>query len=141
MKTAFKVPVGLSDHSLGSNACLVALGLGGRIFEKHVTLSCNQEGPDHVLSLDPIQQKQFVDDIRSMKTALGTGLKQPTKQELVSEIRFKKSIYSSCLIKSGQKISADQIQLMAPCFGLLPKYTNMLLNASEKTFFLTHPAQ
>jgi len=38
MKKAFKLPVGLSDHSLGWVSCLGAISLGARLIEKHITV-------------------------------------------------------------------------------------------------------
>ena len=38
--------IGLSDHSLDSNSCLIAFLAGARIFEKHLTLQRADGGPD-----------------------------------------------------------------------------------------------
>ena len=50
-KKEFKTPVGYSDHSLGYEACLAAVAMGAKVIEKHVTLSTNQYGPDHKVSM------------------------------------------------------------------------------------------
>ena len=44
---------GFSDHTPGITASIVAMGLGARIIEKHVTLSRTMPGPDHSFSLLP----------------------------------------------------------------------------------------
>ena len=44
---------GFSDHTLGIEAALVAVGRGARIIEKHVTLNKGLPGPDHVCSVTP----------------------------------------------------------------------------------------
>ena len=38
MKRAFKLPVGYSDHTIGSEAVLAAVALGAEIIEKHFTI-------------------------------------------------------------------------------------------------------
>ncbi len=49
----FDVPVGLSDHTLGSEVCVAAVALGACIVEKHFTLSRSASGPDSAFSLEP----------------------------------------------------------------------------------------
>jgi N-acetylneuraminate synthase/N,N'-diacetyllegionaminate synthase len=44
---------GFSDHTLGIEASLVAVGRGARILEKHFTLNKGLPGPDHVCSATP----------------------------------------------------------------------------------------
>lgn len=44
---------GFSDHTLGIEAALVAVGRGARIIEKHFTLNKGLPGPDHVCSATP----------------------------------------------------------------------------------------
>jgi sialic acid synthase SpsE len=44
---------GFSDHTIGIEACLVAVGRGARILEKHFTLNKGLPGPDHICSATP----------------------------------------------------------------------------------------
>ncbi len=44
---------GFSDHTIGIEAALVAVGRGARILEKHFTLNKGLPGPDHVCSATP----------------------------------------------------------------------------------------
>ena len=44
---------GFSDHTIGIEAALVAVGRGARIVEKHFTLNKWLPGPDHVCSATP----------------------------------------------------------------------------------------
>ncbi|MBF0166105.1 MAG: N-acetylneuraminate synthase family protein [Alphaproteobacteria bacterium] len=44
---------GFSDHTLGIEASLVAIGRGARVIEKHFTLNKGLAGPDHVCSMTP----------------------------------------------------------------------------------------
>ena len=37
MKKKFNLPVGLSDHSIGETAAVVAVSLGACVAEKHLT--------------------------------------------------------------------------------------------------------
>lgn len=44
---------GFSDHTIGIEASLVAVGRGARVIEKHFTLNKGLPGPDHICSATP----------------------------------------------------------------------------------------
>ena len=47
------VNFGYSDHTLGIEVDIAAVAIGASCIEKHFTLDCNMEGPDHKASLEP----------------------------------------------------------------------------------------
>src|SRR6266540_3271050 len=53
MRSAFGVPVGLSDHSEGVAVPTAAAALGAELIEKHFTLNRELPGPDHPFALEP----------------------------------------------------------------------------------------
>ena len=61
---------GFSDHSLSLIAPAVAVGMGATWIEKHLTLSRNQDGPDHGASLEPDEFAQMVKNIREAEVCL-----------------------------------------------------------------------
>jgi sialic acid synthase SpsE len=65
--------IGLSDHTLGSIAPVVATALGASIIEKHITLDRKNGGPDAPFSLEPHEFKQMVQDVKDAYASLGTG--------------------------------------------------------------------
>jgi sialic acid synthase SpsE len=64
---------GLSDHTLGSVAPVVATALGASIIEKHITLDRKDGGPDAPFSLEPHEFKQMVQDVKDAYASIGTG--------------------------------------------------------------------
>ncbi len=76
LQKRYRRPIGFSDHTLDETAALIALGLGARTFEKHLTLDRTQPGPDHKASMDAMQMKWYVSALRDGATALGSGVKQ-----------------------------------------------------------------
>ena len=60
LKDTTKLPVGLSDHSLGLTASITAVGVGASVFEKHITLDRSSKGPDHFYSLEPRELNEYV---------------------------------------------------------------------------------
>ena len=81
LKNKFNLPVGFSDHSIGSTASSMAISLGASIIEKHFTLSKDMIGPDHKASLDTNELIQFVSDIRNSQLMKGNGVKEIAESE------------------------------------------------------------
>jgi len=123
----FKVPVGLSDHTLGINVSVGARARGIKLFEKHFTLSKKDFGPDHGASIEPDELKRFVIGIDEVGRSLGTGLKIINKVELQQRMVHRKSIVTVKKIKAGSIITKDMLSVKRPGFGVQPKYFNKLL--------------
>lgn len=81
LKESFRLRVGYSDHTLGSEVSVAAAALGAEIIEKHLTLDTSMEGPDHRASLDPGGLADMVRQIRVVEKALGSGIKWPNRSE------------------------------------------------------------
>ena len=127
MKTAFKVPVGFSDHTVGNLVPNIAISIGAHLIEKHFTLDRRLEGTDHILSLDPDGMTQLVDERNTIYSALGTGIKRPAASEYVQINTQRKSIFSNADIKKGEKLTLENITIKGPGHGLLPKYLQIIL--------------
>ena len=82
IKKKYKFQVGLSDHSEGNIASLLACANDAKIIEKHFTINKNMKGPDHKASLDPNELYNFISDIRKIPIVMGNKVKKPTLNEL-----------------------------------------------------------
>ena len=65
--------IGFSDHTLGITAPMVAVSLGAKVIEKHITMDKSLPGTDHVLSVTPDELKLMVENIREVEQLLGTS--------------------------------------------------------------------
>ncbi len=54
------MPVGFSDHTLGTSIPLAAIALGACLIEKHFTLDKDMAGWDHAISADPAELRTIV---------------------------------------------------------------------------------
>ena len=72
LQDSFDLPVGFSDHSLGSEAATLSVALGAKVIEKHFTLNKNLEGPDHLASSNPDEFKILKNSIRLAEIMLGS---------------------------------------------------------------------
>lgn len=86
--------VGYSDHTIGSDyqSALVALGLGARVFEKHLTLGHWMRGPDHKMSADMHEMKVYVGELRRYAAALGDGRKRVMPSEMLNRKEYERFV-------------------------------------------------
>jgi len=117
----FDVPVGLSDHTLGTTIPVAAVALGACIVEKHFTLSRKIPGPDSAFSLEPQEFGAMVDAIRETEKALGTVSYKITEHEKASRV-FRRSLFVVKDIKKGEKFTQENIRSIRPGYGLEPKH-------------------
>ena len=116
----YRLPVGLSDHTLGSCVAWAARARGAKLFEKHFTLSANAFGPDHAASLEPKQLKEMVAGVQAVGRCLGTGVKVVGPVELDQRRVFRKSVVAACFIPRGTIITREQLAAKRPGFGIPP---------------------
>ncbi len=122
----FGVEVGLSDHTMGSTAAVVAVSLGAKVIEKHFILDKNLGGPDASFSMEPHDFKQMVKQVREAEIALGEvsyELSEKTKKSR----GFSRSLYIAEDIKKGEVLNEQNLRSVRPGFGLHPKYLPSLL--------------
>lgn len=117
----FKIEVGYSDHTLGIEVPIAAVAMGAKVIEKHFTLDCNMEGPDHKASLEPYQLKAMVESIRNIELALGDGIKKPSSSEMPNMKIARKSLVAKCDIKKGEIFTEDNLTIKRPGNGISPK--------------------
>lgn len=126
IKETFGVPVGLSDHSMGSLGAVTAVAMGANIIEKHFCISRKIENPDSSFSMEKDEFAKMVEDIRSVEKAKGKIKYGPTEEELNSII-FRKSIFVVKDIKKGEKITKDNVRVIRPGYGMKPKYYKKII--------------
>ncbi len=126
MEQIFQVPVGLSDHSMGSVGAVTAVALGAKIIEKHFCMDRSIENPDSSFSMNPAEFAQMVKDIRQAEKAIGTVKYGVSRQE-ESNIVFRRSIFCVQDIKKGEKLSEQNVRIIRPGYGLEPKYYPQVL--------------
>jgi len=131
MGERFGVPIGLSDHSLGSVGAVTAVSLGANIIEKHFCISREIENPDSSFSMEKEEFAQMVKDIRQAERALGTISYGPSSQEK-DNIKFRRSIFCVKDIKEGETITEENIRIIRPGYGMAPKYYYDVLGKKAK---------
>lgn len=117
----FDVPVGLSDHTLGTVASTAAVALGACVIEKHFTLAREDGGPDSTFSLEPDEFAELVSNSRIAWDALGQCDFQRSPSEILN-CKFRRSLYIVEDIEFGQVFTEKNLRSIRPGFGMSPKY-------------------
>lgn len=125
MAQRFQVPVGLSDHSMGSLAAVVGVSLGACVVEKHVCLSRAIKNPDSEFSMEISEFAQMVRDIRSAEQICGQVQYGPLPGE--GNIIFRRSLFAVRDIKKGELFTANNIRSIRPGNGVTPKHYRTFL--------------
>jgi N,N'-diacetyllegionaminate synthase len=126
LEKTFKTLVGFSDHSSSIVLPSVAVALGARVIEKHLTIDKDLPGPDQSFSLEPHEFKVMIKNIRETERALGFyGKKVSENEKEVREIA-RKSIVAARDIPAGTKITRNMISLKRPAKGISPKFIDIV---------------
>lgn len=127
--------VGLSDHSEGIVASLVAVGLGAKFIEKHFTLDKNMSGPDHKASITPEELEELCAGVRKAEIMLGSEEKKVTDSERKNIFVARKSIVAKRKIEKNEIFSENNITCKRPGNGISPiHWYEVLGKKAEKDF-------
>lgn len=129
----FEVISGLSDHTLGIEAPIVAVTLGAKIIEKHLILNKSIGGPDAFFSLDFDEFSDMVKSIRITEKLLGKiNYSLSLKIEKIRQ-KGARSLFVVKDIIAGEIITEVNVRSIRPGYGLHPKFYNKILGKTAKT--------
>lgn len=115
------VPVGLSDHTLGTTVAVTSVALGACMVEKHITLARSDGGPDASFSLEPGELGDLVIAVREAEAALGGVRYGPTPGEAASQV-FRRSLFVVADMAAGEAFTDQNVRAIRPGHGLAPKH-------------------
>lgn len=129
LDSVFEVPVGFSDHTLGTVAPVAAATLGARVIEKHITLDSTMEGPDHAASLEPTEFERMVSLIRSAEAATGARMKSMSDEERSNAVRMRRSLHTARDLEAGETLNDETVSILRPAEGLEPRHLETIRGA------------
>lgn len=121
MAERFNVFSGLSDHTMGSTAPIVATIMGAKIIEKHFILDREIGGPDASFSMNEQEFTDMVRAIREAEKSIGVIDYTLTKKQKAGR-DFSRSLYIVKDIEAGEEITPENVRSIRPGYGLHPKH-------------------
>lgn len=116
----FGLDVGYSDHTQGILIPVAAVARGAKVIEKHFTLDRTLPGPDHQASLEPVELKAMVDNIRALEQAFGDGSKCPQPSEWDTRQAARQQVVAACDIDAGATLVRGDLTTARCGSGLPP---------------------
>ena len=126
--------IGFSDHTIGIAAPIVAVGMGAKIIEKHITIDRGMKGTDQKGSLGPDGVRRMVRDIRLVEHWLGTEDLYIDRSVAASKVKLERSIASNKDLKVGHIITENDIHMLSPGDGFKWSERSLLIGKKLKTF-------
>jgi len=126
IKDRFNVSSGLSDHTLGIEAPMVAVALGAQVIEKHFILDKKIGGPDAHFSLDEKEFKSMVEAVRKTEKMLGKPDYEMNDKKKQSR-EFARSLFVAKDMKEGDIITEENVRSVRPNYGLHTKYLKNII--------------
>lgn len=131
MRDLFNCRVGLSDHTQGIGASVASISLGAEMIEKHFTLSRKIKTLDSSFSLEPVEFKELVRNVRIAQKALGRVRYGQTAEEKKKSIS-RRSLFAVRDVKKGDVFTDENVRSIRPADGLKPKYLGTVLGKKAK---------
>lgn len=135
LKELFKISVGYSDHTIGYEATLASVALGASMIEKHFTLNNNFKGPDHKISLNPVEFKKMVNGIRNLSKSLNVKKNKITNSEKKNINLVNKFIVAKKNIQKGERFSYINLTAKRTGGGIESMKIESLINKKSKKNF------
>jgi N-acetylneuraminate synthase len=126
LKKKYKCLVGFSDHTSGIGSSINSVGFGSNIIEKHFHIPSKSKSLDHQFSLDPTEMKIMIKEVNNAWYSIGRIKTKLSNSEIFYK-RYRRSIYASKDIKKNTKFNQQNIKIIRPGLGLMPKYYNKII--------------
>lgn len=141
LRTTFGLPVGFSDHSIGTLAVEAAVAMGATIIEKHFTDTREaKEFRDHKVSLTAAEVAELLPRLGRIVTLRGSADKGLTRSEHSTshEISFRRSVYAVRDIAPGEVFDQDNLTVLRPACGLPANRFDDVIGKVAKRAFRRH---
>lgn len=133
------LPVGFSDHSLGVAASLAAIALGATVIEKHFTTDKNLKGPDHKMSLDPVELKALVEGAKVVAAAMAPLKSVKKRPDIGNRAAMRRGIYAAAPIAKGEKLTMDKLKFVRPEVTPMSRLEGLLKKKASKNYAVNEP--
>ncbi|MDC0101046.1 N-acetylneuraminate synthase family protein [Alphaproteobacteria bacterium] len=124
--------VGYSSHDEDVDVCLIAMSLGAKWIERHLTEDLHGSGLDDSSSSEIKDFQKLAYFASSMNAILGDGQKTLNQGEILNMQNLGTGLYARCDLQKGKTVNLSDFAVKAPRVGLsvaefLENYQNISL--------------
>ena len=141
LKELTDLTIGYSDHTEGSKAMFYATAMGAEILEFHFTDSReNKSFRDHMVSLTKEEVGNLINEIKVIGKLKGNHVKEPLPIEIDNghHLSFRRSVYPSKNIKSGEVLSEENLTVLRPNHGIDARDYEKLIGKKAASDLVMH---
>jgi sialic acid synthase SpsE len=100
------------------------------LIEKHLILDSSVPSPDRLFAAEPKEMRAMVEEIRKVEQMLGTGIKEPVREEKAQRPLLRRCLMARRAILPGEVLSEEMISIKRPRpgqQGLPPSYFDQII--------------
>ena len=112
--------IGFSDHGVTRDACVAAVALGVHMIEKVLTLDRAQDGPEHIMGLEPAEAGAFVQAIWDVEQAMGAPRRVIGDKERAGKVVARRSAHLRRGVVLHERLQPEDIDWRRPGDGIQP---------------------
>ena len=117
------VLIGMSDHVEPDEHMVcgaVYVSMGAKVVEKHYTLDRSMSGGGHSFSMEPVDLKKWVKNIRFTERVIGQRQFKPYSAEFPARQNARRSLVFNVPLKGGTVLEHSMIGVKRPGTGIMP---------------------
>jgi len=127
------IPIGLSDHTLGNEACYAAVALGACLLERHFTDHMSRLGPDIICSMDEQSCAELIRNSKRIHSMLG-GNKQAAQEEQVTIDFAFATVVTIKPLMAGETFNKENLWVKRPGTGpILAEHFDSIIGKKAKS--------
>ena len=124
------IPIGFSDHSIGSEMSIAAVAMGAALIEKHLTLDSKKIGMDNQMAMEPEDMQRMIKSCNHVYEAAGERERILSEAELNQKIKMRRSIIAAVDIKKGTVLKEEMLGAKRPATGIPLEKMDQLIGST-----------
>lgn len=132
LQQTFNLPIGFSDHTIGTSIPLASVALGACLIEKHFTLDKDLPGWDHAISANPEELKIISTESKNIAASLGNFNRTVSEAEENKKAKFRRSLVIKSNLSAGHILTKEDLTAKRPGTEITPNEIKYVIGRTLK---------